>query len=147
MSSGSPEENMRLMKTVDDAWNSRDWDTFNKLHADDVVVRLPGQPPTNTIDAHKQGAEYFCKTFPDNHVQNNPSKVLIGQGDWTCSIAVLTGTHQGPMMGPGGKAIPPTNKTFKLDFCTVAQWKNGRIAEENLFYDQMGMITQLGLMM
>jgi hypothetical protein len=24
------EENKRLMKTLDDAWNSQDWDTFNK---------------------------------------------------------------------------------------------------------------------
>jgi len=47
---------------------------------------------------------------------------------------------------PSRKAIPPINKTFKLDFCTVAQWKNGRIVEENLFYDQIGMMAQLGLM-
>ena len=24
------EENMQLMKTLDDAWNSQDWDTFSK---------------------------------------------------------------------------------------------------------------------
>jgi ketosteroid isomerase-like protein len=42
--------------------------------------------------------------------------------------------------------IPPTNKKFKVDFCTVAHWKNGKIVEENLFYDVVGMMTQLGLM-
>jgi hypothetical protein len=25
------EENMRLMKTLDDAWNSQDWDTFSNV--------------------------------------------------------------------------------------------------------------------
>ena len=50
------------------------------------------------------------------------------------------------MMGPDGKMIPPTNKKFKVDFCTVAHWKNGKIVEENLFYDVVGMMTQLGLM-
>ena len=29
------EENMKLMKTLDDAWNSQDWDTFTKRHTDD----------------------------------------------------------------------------------------------------------------
>jgi hypothetical protein len=29
--------------------------------------------------------------------------------------------------------------------CTVAHWKNGQIDEENLFYDQVGMMIQLGL--
>jgi predicted ester cyclase len=145
-SSSSVEENMRLMKTLDDAWNSQDWDTFSKRHADNVVVRWPGQPPTNGIDAHKKEGEYFFKAFPDNHVQNNPYKVFFGQGEWTCSIAVFTGTHKGQMMGLDGKTIQPTNKTFKIDFCTVAHWNNGKIVEENLFYDQVGMMTQLGLM-
>jgi len=85
------------------------------------------------------------KTFPDNHVKNNPYKVLFGQGDWTCSIAIFTGTHKGPMMAAGVKTIPATNKKFQVDFCTVAHWKNGQIDEENLFYDQMGMMRQLGL--
>ena len=29
----SVDENMRLMKTLDDAWNSQDWETFNERHA------------------------------------------------------------------------------------------------------------------
>lgn len=88
---------------------------------------------------------FRCLTFPDNHVQNNPYRVLFGQNDWTCSIAIFTGTHKGPMIGPEGKSIPPTNKKFQVDFCTVAHWKNGKIVEENLFYDQVGMMKQVGL--
>ena len=57
------EENMRLMKTLDDAWNSQDWDTFSKRHTDDVVVRWPDQPPTNGIDAHKKGESISSKRF------------------------------------------------------------------------------------
>jgi hypothetical protein len=48
-------------------------------------------------------------------------------------------------MGPDGKTIPPTNKKFRLEFCTVAHWKNKEIIEENLFYDLAGMMEQLGL--
>jgi predicted ester cyclase len=142
----SSDENMNLMKTLDDAWNSQDWETFSKRHTDDVIVRWPGQRHTEGIEAHRKEGEYFFKAFPDNHVENNPYKTLFGQRDWTCSIAEFTGTHKGPMMGLDGKMIPPTNKSFKVDFCTVAHWKNGRIVEENLFYDLVGMMKQLGLM-
>jgi len=139
------EDNMELMKTLDDAWNSQDWDTFTKRHTDDVIVRWPGQPPTEGIVAHRKEGEYFFRAFPDNHVANNPYKVLFAQGGWTCSIAEFTGTHRGQTMGLDGKNIEPTNKKFKVDFCTVAHWKNGQIVEENLFYDLVGMMRQLGI--
>jgi len=43
--------------------------------------------------------------------------------------------------------IQPTNKSFHVDFCTVALWKEqGQIMEENLFYDLMGMLKQIGVM-
>jgi predicted ester cyclase len=134
-------ENMQLMKTLDDVWNNQDWDTFRKRHTENVIVRWPGQSePTRGLNAHRnEGIEMF-KIFPDNHVENN--KVLFGQGDWTCSI--FTGTHKGPMTSEG-KKTPPTNKKFQVGFCTVAHWKNGQIDEENLFYDNIEMMKQLGL--
>ncbi|MEL7671500.1 ester cyclase [Methanobacterium sp.] len=45
-----------------------------------------------------------------------------------------------------GKMIQPTNKKFKVKFCTVAHWKDSKIVEENLFYDQIGLMKQIGLM-
>jgi hypothetical protein len=30
----SRQTNMELMKTLDDAWNSQDWDSFEERHAD-----------------------------------------------------------------------------------------------------------------
>jgi ketosteroid isomerase-like protein len=84
--------------------------------------------------------------FPDNYVGNNPYKILFGEDDYPCSVAEFTGTMKGPMKGADGKAIKPTNKKFKFEFCTVAHWKNGEILEERLFYDVVGMMKQLGLM-
>ncbi|MFY9749038.1 MAG: ester cyclase, partial [Methanoregula sp.] len=66
--------------------------------------------------------------------------------DYTCSVAEFTGTFKGPMTWPDGKVIPPTGKKFKVEFCTVAHWKNGEITEEKLFYDKIGLMQQIGLM-
>ena len=143
----SVEENLQLMKTLDDAWNAKDWDTFNKRHAENVAVFWPGQPnPTKGRHDHKAEAIEFFKMFPDNHIDNDPYKILFGQGDWTCSVARFTGTMKGPMKGPDGKTIPPTNKKFEIEFCTVAHWKNGEIVEEKLFYDLVGMLRQISEM-
>lgn len=139
------EENLRLMKSLDDAWNAQDWEIFSQRHMDDVIVRWPNKQPTEGIDAHRKEAEYFFRSFPDNHIENDPYKVLIAQGDWTCSVAEFTGTHEGILIDPDGKSIPATNKKFKVDFCTVARWKDKKIVEENLFYDLVGMMRQLDL--
>jgi len=143
----SVEENLRLMKTLDDAWNSQDWETFNERHTDNVAVFWPGQAdPTKGGHAHHMEAMEFFKTFPDNRVANDPYKILFGHGDYTCSVAEFTGTMKGPMKGADGKLIPPTNRKFKVEFCTVAHWKDGKIVEEKLFYDQIGLLKQIGLM-
>lgn len=143
----SVEENLRLMKTLDDAWNAQDWETFNTRHAKQVHVYWPAQAePTKGIEAHIQEAMEFFKIFPDNRVANNPYQVSFGQGDWTCTIAKFTGTMKGPMKGPDGKMTPPTHKCFQVEFCTVAHWKNGEIVEEKLFYDVVGLLKQIGVM-
>jgi ketosteroid isomerase-like protein len=142
----SVEENMRLMKTLDDAWNAQGWDTFDSRHAENVVVYWPGQPePTRGGPAHRAESIEFFKTFPDNHVGNDPYKVLFGQGEWTCSVARFTGTMKGPMKRPDGTTIPPTNKSFEVEFCTVAHWQNGKIVEERLFYDLVGLMRPIGV--
>jgi ketosteroid isomerase-like protein len=140
------ERNMELMETLDDAWNAQDRGTFSKRHRDDVVVRWPGKPPTHGIHDHWQEALEFFRTFPDQHVGNRPYRVFFASGDWTCSIARFTGTMKGPMQGADGKEIPPTGKSFDVEFCTVARWDaDGQIVEENLFYDLVTFMKQIGL--
>jgi len=137
---------MELMQTLDDAWNAQDWETFAKRHRTEVVVRWPGKGPTHGIHNHRLEGIQMFKTFPNNRVENRPYKVFFASGEWTCSIARFTGTMKGPMLGPDGKEIPPTGKSFEVDFCTVARWdENGQIIEENLFYDLVGLMTQIGL--
>jgi hypothetical protein len=141
------ERNLELMRTLDNAWNGQDWKVFRKRHAADTAVFWPGQPdPTRGRDNHEAEAKEFFKTFPDNHLINDPYKILFGQGDMTCTVADFFGTMNGPMKGPGGKVIPATKKKFHVEFCTVAHWsEKGEILEERLFYDLVGLMKQIGL--
>jgi predicted ester cyclase len=141
----SEQQNMDLMQTLDDAWNEQDLETFAQRHKDDVVVYWPGKPPTHGIEAHKEESIEFWKAFPDQHLVNRPFRVFFASGDWTCSIARFTGTMLGAMTGPDGSGIPPTGKSFEVDLCTVARWDNGQIVEENLMYDLVTFMKQIGL--
>ena len=55
----SVEENMKLMKILDDAWNSQDWETFNERPTEDVIIRWAGQPPTIGIESIKLRENIF----------------------------------------------------------------------------------------
>jgi predicted ester cyclase len=140
------EINKELMKTLDNAWNSQDWDTFNERHADNVAVFWPGQAdPTRGVQNHREESIEFFKMFPDNHLANDPYKILFAEGDYTCSVADFAGTFKGAMKGLDGKMIQPTNKKFHLEFCTVAYWQDRKILEERLYYDQVEMLKQIGV--
>ena len=109
----------------------QDWDTFDKRHRHDVIVRWPAQSPTNGRHDHRAESIRLFKTFPDNRVHNRPYKTLFASGDWTCSIARFTGTMKGPMAGPnGGATFPPTGKSLRGRFlhrCPVERrWRNHR---------------------
>src|SRR3982751_673544 len=83
----SGEDNLKLMKTLDEAWNSQNWEVFRKRHSADTAVFWPGQPdPTRGRDAHQAESEAFFKSI-ENHLENNPYKVMFASGDWTCTIA------------------------------------------------------------
>ena len=143
---GNEQRNMQLMQTLDDAWNAQDLETFASRHRQDVVVSWPGKPPTRGLHDHTAESIDFFTAFPDQHLDNRPYRVLFASGDWTCSIARFTGTMKGPMRGADGGEIPPTGRSFEVEFCTVAHWdEDGKIVEENLFYDLVTFMRQIGL--
>jgi SnoaL-like polyketide cyclase len=146
MAGSTEEQNMGLMQTLDDAWNAKDTEVFRQRHKPDVIVRWPGQPePTVGIEDHVAESQAFWRTFPDQHLDNRPYRVFFAAGAWTCSIAHFTGTMTGPMQAPDGTEIPPTGRSFEVDFYTVAWWDEGQIVEENLMYDLVTFMKQLGL--
>ena len=63
------QNNLELMRTLDDSWNTQDWETFEKRHSRDTAVFWPGQAePTRGRDNHKAESIEFFKTFPDNQL-------------------------------------------------------------------------------
>ena len=139
--------NAERMQKLDDAWNSRDWSTFDSYHDPDCVVYWPGREATPTYGGpdHHAEADRFCRAFPDNQVHNQPYQILFGDGDFTSFVTRFTGTFTQPLEQPDGTTIQPTGKSFDVLYSTAARWKDGKIVEEYLFYDNGTFLTQIGL--
>jgi hypothetical protein len=140
--------NAERMQALDDAWNARDWDTFDSYHdSNSVVVYWPGQEhnPTHGGPNHRAEAERFCNAFPDNKVHNQPYDILFGDGDYTAFVTRFTGTVTGPLEMQDGSSIEPTGKAFDVLYSTTARWTDGKIVEEYLFYDNGTFLKQIGL--
>ncbi|MFQ5839010.1 MAG: ester cyclase [Thermoplasmata archaeon] len=139
----SVEENLQTIESVDKAFNDRDWDSFDERHLEDVISYSPMTPePTRDLAAHREAVKGLLGTFPDFRMERQLS---FGQGDWVCATYTLTGTHKGPLPGPGGKMIPPTDRTVRISFCTAVRFEGGKIAEEHVFFDRLAMLGQLGV--
>src|SRR5215469_512631 len=89
-----PMTNAERMFALDEAWNARDWDTFDFFHdASDTVVHWPDRQdhPTHGGPDHRAESIRFCAAFPDNRV-HHPYHILFSEGDFTCFVTRFTGT-------------------------------------------------------
>jgi hypothetical protein len=59
----------------------------------------------------------------------------FAQGDWLTVITKVRGTFSGELVTPDGGSIPPTGKSFELDFSTTARWEGELLVEEYVFWN------------
>ena len=137
-------ENLKAYRDVDEAWNKGNWKKVFAAHTTDVITSGPHLPAAlKGIDAHRKDIEGIITAFPDLKVTTT---LAFGQGDWVAAEGFMEGTHKGPMAGPGGVMLPPTNKRIHMPFAVLTRLENRKIAEERLYFDLAGMMAQLGLM-
>ncbi|GAA3701700.1 ester cyclase [Arthrobacter ginkgonis] len=96
---------------------------------------LPGQPPG------KEGAHFFVNTmrtaFPDLSVKS--SEPALADGDLEAVRTVLTGTHQGELMG-----VAATGRTVEIETIDIVRFEDGKAAEHWGVTDLWGLMQQLG---
>ncbi len=139
----SVEENLRLVREAMEAFNARDWDRYLELYAESFLHYSPAYPePRKGRSAAREDIEGGITAFPDSQFEIVRT---FGQGDWVCLEVTSTGTHTGPFEVPGGETIPATNKPVRLPGCILLKFEGGKVTEDHEYYDQLGMMAQLGL--
>ena len=139
----SVEENLQGVKDGIEAFNAQDWDRFFEGYAESLVYSDPTTPePLKGLAAWREALMAFETAFPDLRMEDVRT---FGQGDWVCAEAVFTGTHTGPLTGPGGETIPATNKQVRNRSVWVFKIEDGKITEQRGYLDQLTYLAQLGL--
>lgn len=127
-----------------DFYSHQRWDSFAISHDPNIKVYYPDG--TVTTGLYPQHIDMLTPMFafaPDTKITNHPIK--FGSGKYTAVIGEMEGTFSKPMPIGNGKFIQPTGKKFKLSMATIGVWKDGKMTEEHLFWDNQAFMKQIGL--
>lgn len=129
--------NKAVVRAFVDAWNTREFDRFDKLMGDHAVLRIGGDVVPCDPAATRAIAEEWTTAFPDWRFD---LLALIAEGDRVVAHMPYSGTHRQPILGVG-----PTGRACVVDEIVIFRIAGGRIAEAWEVYDEAGMWRQLGV--
>ena len=136
---GRLEANKEVVRRFAAAINAADWDALDSLVTDDFArhSQATAGEPVRSRAAFRQLQESFFASMPDQHIT---IELLLAEDDKVASYATYAGTLTGPM-----GEFPPTGKHAESKFLSIFRIKDGRIAELWVEWDNLAMLTQLGL--
>lgn len=136
---GSPQD---LGRRWVDAFNSHDEAAIRALNAEDAVVEAPGDVRVEGRDAATDYAMTWLRAFPDGRLN---VKNEIASGEWVVQEFTFEGAHEDTLSSPGGD-IPATHKRLQGRGVQMLRIDGETVAETRLYFDQVQVLTQLGLM-
>jgi predicted ester cyclase len=98
-------------------------------------MRLTGRDAADAIWNTWQEA------FPDNRIEIGMIHADDRGGVNECRFI---GTHNGPLRGPAGE-IAATGRTADVPVTGVYEFEEGKVTSLHVYFDQMELLTQLGL--
>jgi len=132
------EDNKALARRqLEEVFNKHNPGAVDEFYAPDFVNHNapPGMP--NDRAGVKAIAAMYLGAFPDVKVT---SDFQLAEGDKVVMRWTGTGTHTGELMG-----IPATGKRIEMTGISIQRIAGGKIVEEWVESDQMGLMQQLGV--
>jgi predicted ester cyclase len=132
-----------------DCWqqfNDKQWDRFQDCYAEDAASDIvdSGRPVIQGRAAIIANNKQEVPAFPD---RRGELKLVLANGAHLAGVALWTGTHDGDLPGPDGKAIPATHKKFGLYLVHTGELDptGARIVSDAVYSDDATLMAQLGL--
>jgi steroid delta-isomerase-like uncharacterized protein len=132
----------RLGAEFIDAFNAHDEDRIRSLNADNAVFEAPGDVRAEGREAATQYAMGWIHAFPDARITVRNELVA---DDWVVQEFSFEGTHTAPMQSPMGE-IPATNRSLNGRGVQIFRVEGEEVVDTRLYFDQVQVMTQLGLM-
>ena len=125
------------------AWRAREAEAFAECYAEDAAIVAPGGVEMRGPDGAKQFLAIWAEGVPDNEITVTREYVC---GSVVVLEAVFSGTHTGSLMAPNGQVIPATGRSLSAPFAEVLEVEGDRITSDRLYFNQVELLVQLGLM-
>ena len=136
--SSKVKSNIELYSKVwDTAINGRNIEIINLDNFDENIKTITADGDVKGIEAFKAYYNNYLTGFSD--AEFNIIDVF-GQGDKIVKYWSFKGTHDGDFFG-----IPATGKKVDLIGTTLVLMKDGRVLQEQDFFDNYSLLSQLGL--
>lgn len=131
--------NKNLIQRFGETVNAADWDALADLLTADFSRHCQATPNVHvkSRDEFIQLQKSSLASMPDQKVT---IEMLIAEGNKVATYATYSGTLSGPM-----GEFPATGKSVESKFLTFFRIEEDRIAEMWVEWDNMSMLTQLGL--
>lgn len=131
--------NKNLVRRFTEATNLADWDALAEVVTEDFVRHSAATagPPVTSREEFVLLQKGFLGSFPDQHVE---LEQLVAEGDRVAALATYSGTQAGPMGD-----FSATGKAVRAPFLAIFRIESGQIAELWVEWDNIAMLTQLGL--
>jgi predicted ester cyclase len=123
------------------AFNAHDEPRMRELSAENAVFEGPGVRVEGR-DATVGYAMGWINAFQDAKLDVHNELVA---GEWVVQEFTFVGMHTGTLQSPAGD-IPPTNRLLRGRGTQILRIEDGVVTDTRLYFDQVDVMTQLGLM-
>ncbi len=133
--------NVETYRAGHQAFNDRDFEAMTSQYADNI--RWIDHSQGRTFSTPKEFRDDFLAGWlvPSPDIRITGFRYIDAGQTVVCTFTAV-GTHEGPL-GP----FPATGKEFALPLCEMWHFdSDGRVVGGDLYYDQVSLLTQLGLM-
>jgi steroid delta-isomerase-like uncharacterized protein len=135
------EANRELLERYVELYNAGDLDACMELYAGEAVQRMHDGVFEGLAAIHARLARDL-DAFPDaKYVVES----FVEDGDTFADEWTFTGTNTGPLRLPDGTEVRATGRPVEIRGMELVELRGGKIVVDNLYYDFMATVAQLGL--
>jgi predicted ester cyclase len=134
----SIEENKAVVQRFFEELLSTDnFSVADEILAPDFRFYFAGSPDPMDLQSYKEFLVMRRAAFPDRHFT---VEEMVAEGDKVSARFTMRGTHEGEMRG-----IAPTGKAVTMTGIDIIRLREGKMVEDRVEVDQLGMMQQLGV--
>ncbi|MFP9193122.1 ester cyclase [Natronosalvus vescus] len=130
--------NKEVTQRIWDLIEDNDLDGLDEVLAEDVALRLPGQPEIRGIDGYKEYIRTYREAFPDTEIEVHD---MFSDDDVVVTHFTWRATHEGEIEG-----IEATGNVVESPGMTLNRFENGKAVEDFNYWDNLDFFQQLGVM-